>query len=243
MNCPHAHHVRCPPRGCSQYPSGGRAGTDLRRTLLLCATLLASPGLLLPWSPAAAALDLGVIGPTTPIAEPDLLLELQAKLREKARSGELQQWADVARQRTVASIRTPPAVPGLARSAHARSFYFDPTVRVAQPLVDAQGQVLVAAGTRVNPLTIVSLSQRLLFFDAGDAAQVRQARALIERYDGKVKPILVAGSYLDLMRQWRFSVYYDQQGTLVQKLGITQVPALVSQEGLRLRIDELASVR
>ncbi len=191
----------------------------------------------------AAALDLGVIGPTTPIAEPDLLLELQAKLREKAYNGELQQWADVARQRTVASIRTPPAVPGLTRSAHARSFYFDPTVHVAQPLVDAQGQVLVAAGTRVNPLTIVSLSQRLLFFDARDAAQVRQARALIEHYDGKVKPILVAGSYLDLMRQWRFSVYYDQQGTLVQKLGITQVPALVSQEGPRLRIDELASVR
>ncbi|MBK8689435.1 MAG: type-F conjugative transfer system protein TraW [Betaproteobacteria bacterium] len=215
----------------------------MRRTLLLCAALLASPGLLLPWSPRAAALDLGVIGPTTPIAEPDLLLELQAKLREKARSGELQQWADAARQRTVASIRTPPAVPGLTRSAHARSFYFDPTVHVTQPLVDAQGQVLVAAGTRVNPLTIVSLSQRLLFFDARDAAQVRQARALIEHYDGKVKPILVAGSYLDLMRQWRFSVYYDQQGTLVQKLGITQVPALVSQEGPRLRIDELASVR
>ncbi|MBK6603827.1 MAG: type-F conjugative transfer system protein TraW [Betaproteobacteria bacterium] len=205
--------------------------------------MLASPGVLLPWSPVAAALDLGVIGPTTPIAEPDLLLELQAKLREKARSGELQQWADAARQRTVASIRTPPAVPGLTRSAHARSFYFDPTVHVAQPLVDAQGQVLVAAGTRVNPLTIVSLSQRLLFFDARDAAQVRQARALIEHYGGKVKPILVAGSYLDLMRQWRFSVYYDQQGTLVQKLGITQVPALVSQEGPRLRIDELATAR
>ena len=98
-------------------------------------------------------------------------------------------------------------------------------------------------GNGVNPLTIVSLSQRLLFFDGRDAAQVRQARALIERYDGKVKPILVAGSYLDLMRQWRFSVYYDQQGALVQKLGITQVPALVSQEGPRLRIDELASAR
>jgi len=215
----------------------------MRRTLLLCATLLAGPAVLLPWSPAVAAIDLGMIGPTTPIAEPDLLLELQAKLREKAGSGELQQWADVARQRAVASIRMPSAVPGLRRSAHARSFYFDPTVHVAQPLVDAQGQVLVAAGTRVNPLTIASLSQRLLFFDGRDAAQVRQARALIERYDGKVKPILVAGSYLDLMRQWRFSVFYDQQGTLVQKLGITQVPALVSQEGPRLRIDELASAR
>ena len=52
------------------------------RHFALCAALLISP--------IAAALDLGVIGPTYAIAEPDLLLELQAKLREKARSGELQ---------------------------------------------------------------------------------------------------------------------------------------------------------
>ena len=74
---------------------------------------------------------------------------------------------------------------------------------VGEPIVDAQGHVLVAAGTRTNPLDVVSLSQPLLFFDGRDAAQVRQAKALIERYGGKVKPILTAGSYLDLMRRWR----------------------------------------
>ena len=39
---------------------------------------------------------------------------------------------------------------------------------------------------------------------------------------------------------WHVLVYYDQQGLLTRRLGITQVPALVSQDGLRLRIDELA---
>ena len=87
------------------------------------------------------------------------------------------------------------------------------------------------------------VAQPLLFFDGRDAAQVRQAKALIERYGGKVKPILTAGSYLNLMRRWRLSVYYDQEGALVQKLGITQVPALVSQEGKRLRIDSLAPTK
>jgi len=33
--------------------------------------------------------------------------------------------------------------------------------------------------------------------------------------------------------------YYDQQGVLTRRLGIAQVPALVSQEGKRLRVDEL----
>ena len=34
-------------------------------------------------------------------------------------------------------------------------------------------------------------------------------------------------------------IYYDQQGALTGKLRIRQVPALVSQEGRRLRIDEI----
>jgi len=194
-------------------------------------------------SQPAAALDLGVIGPAYTIAEPDLLVELQMKLSEKARTGELQELVRAARQRIVAAIETPPSVPGLARSEHSRTFYFDPSVVVSEPIVDGKGHVLVAAGTRTNPLDVVSLSQPLLFFDGRDAAQVRQAKALIERYGGKVKPILTAGSYLNLMRRWRFAVYYDQQGALVQKLGIREVPALVSQEGKRLRIDALAPTK
>jgi conjugal transfer pilus assembly protein TraW len=41
------------------------------------------------------------------------------------------------------------------------------------------------------------------------------------------------------MKAWRTPVYYDQQGVLTRRLGIKQVPAIVSQEGQRLRIDEL----
>jgi conjugal transfer pilus assembly protein TraW len=42
------------------------------------------------------------------------------------------------------------------------------------------------------------------------------------------------------MKAWRTPVYYDQQGTLSRRLGIRQVPAVVSQDGLRLRIDEVS---
>lgn len=215
----------------------------MRRSLLLGAALLFGPCIVLLPSLPAAALDLGVIGPTYTIAEPDLLVELKAKLSEKARTGELKALERAARQRIVAAIESPPPVPGLARNERPRTFYFDPSVVIGEPIVDAEGRVLVAAGTRTNPLDIVSLSQPLLFFDARDAAQVRKAQALIERYGGKVKPILTAGSYLDLMRRWRIRVYYDQQGALTGKLGITEMPALVTQEGKRLRIDALAATQ
>jgi len=56
---------------------------------------------------------------------------------------------------------------------------------------------------------------------------------------GRIKPIVTGGSYMNLMRRWKLAVYYDQEGALAKKLGIHAVPALVFQEGKRLRIDEL----
>ena len=78
-----------------------------------------------------------------------------------------------------------------------------------------------------------------VFLERDREAEMALARELIARYDGKVKPILTGGSYLDLMKAWRVPVYYDQQGTLTRRFGIRQVPALVSQEGMRLRVDEV----
>lgn len=69
--------------------------------------------------------------------------------------------------------------------------------------------------------------------------QVALAANLLGTYAGAVKPVLTGGSYLELMRRWRVPVYYDQRGLLVRRLAITHVPALVSQDGRRLRIDEL----
>ena len=184
--------------------------------------------------------DLGTVGPTYAIEEPHLLTAIEQQLRQKEKSGELARLEAQARERVVDSIEHPKPLPGITRTASARSFYFDPSIVAPENIVDAKGNILVPAGTRANPLAVVSLSKHLLFFDGTDERQVDRARELITYYQGKVKPILVAGSYLALMQRWQLPVYFDQQGALTRKLGITHVPALVSQEGLQLRIDELA---
>jgi conjugal transfer pilus assembly protein TraW len=186
------------------------------------------------------AMDLGVIGPTYEISEPHLLQMIEQRLREKERSGELGRLEAEARKRSIATVKNPPPVTGLRATDTVRTFYFDPSFALDRNILGPQGELLFAAGTRKNPLEVVSLSRHLLFFDARDPRQVGRARQLIALYQGRVKPILVGGSYLDLMQSWHLPVYYDQQGLLTRRLGITQVPALVSQEGLRLRIDELA---
>lgn len=187
----------------------------------------------------AGAVDLGVIGPTYEIAEPHLLAFIEQRLRDKERSGELRRLAEAAQARGVDSVRHPQPVEGLRTTERPRTFYVDPSFMLDRNISDPQGRLLFAAGTRKNPLEVVSLSRHLLFFDARDPRQVKHARELNGRYAGRIKPILTGGSYLDLMKAWRVPVYYDQAGTLTRRFGIRQVPALVSQEGLRLRIDEL----
>lgn len=199
---------------------------------LLVAALLAVGG-------KAGAVDLGTIGPTYEIAEPHLLAFIEQRLREKERSGELQRLAEAARARGIDTVRQPPPVEGLRTTERPRTFYVDPSFTLDRNITDPQGRLMFAAGTRKNPLEVVSLSRHLLFFDARDPRQVKHARELSGRYAGRIKPILTGGSYLDLMKAWRVPVYYDQSGTLTRRFGIRQVPALVSQDGLRLRIDEL----
>ena len=201
--------------------------------------LLLTGLILLTGSTGAQAMDLGVIGPTYEISEPHLLKMIEQRLREKERNGELLRLEDEAKARGVETVTHPSPVAGVRTTQTARSFYFDPSFTLDSNVLDAQGHLLFPAGTRKNPLEITSLSKHLLFFDARDSRQVVRARELMAHYQGRVKPILTGGSYLDLMKSWRIPVYYDQQGLLTLRLGISQVPALVSQEGQRLRIDEL----
>lgn len=190
-------------------------------------------------APLARAENLGTIGPTYPIAEKSLLEVIMARLRAKEASGELKKLEQEARDRAAFAVNNPKPVAGLRRAEAPRTFYFDPSFTLQTNVVDERGALLFPAGTRKNPLEVVSLSKHLLFFDARDPRQVARARELIDHYQGKVKPILVGGSYMDLMKRWNKQVFYDQDGTLVRKFGITAVPAIVSQEGQRLRIDEV----
>ena len=162
-----------------------------------------------------------------------------SRLQAKQASGELARIEREFLERSRQAIESPRPVAGLVRTRSPRTFYFDPSITVPETVRDPDGKVLVAAGTRVNPLDFVALSNHLIFFDARDRDQARQALALRDHYQGRVHLILTGGSYIDFMKRFDVRVYFDQQGLLVRRLGIRQVPALVTQEGKRLRIDEL----
>lgn len=187
----------------------------------------------------ASAGHLDVIGPTYGIAEPHLLQFIEQKLRDKEKTGELQRLIEEAQRRGVDTARNPAPVAGLRPASQARTVYVDPSLTLDRNVSDAKGNLLFPAGTRKNPLEVVSLSRPLLFFDGRDPRQVQHASRLLAAPQSRIKPILTGGSYLALIKRWQRPVYFDQQGALTRRLGIQQLPALVTQEGLRLRIDEV----
>ncbi len=200
----------------------------------LCAVLSSAAP---PLAPRAE--DLGAIGPVYAIGEPSLLDAILARLRAAEASGELARLQREAGARVGREIEQPAPLSGLIRTTRPRSFHYDPSIIVPTAITDARGTAIFAPGTRVNPLDTVSLTARLLFIDGRDPDQVARAESILGQQPGRLKLILTGGSYLDLMRRLHRPVYFDQAGKLTAKLGIRQVPALVSQDGKRLRIDEL----
>lgn len=184
--------------------------------------------------------DLGTHGPLYDIAEPDAMQTLQARLESLKKSGELAKLEEEWKKQVVRRAEEPVPVAGLTRTQKPRTFLWDPTVVATQDIRDTAGNVIIPAGTRVNPFGFTNLSKHLFLFDARDKAQAEYAKKVLATYgeDG-VKLILTGGSYLEFMRTHKVRVYYDQNGGIVRRLGIQQVPAIVSQEGDKLRVSEL----
>jgi len=183
--------------------------------------------------------DLGTIGPTYEITERDLIEVIKGKFRRMERTGELARMQEDYRRQVVDAIEQPKPVPGIHAAQTARTFYIDPTWTLDRNVVDEKGAILFPAGTRVNPFDFDRLAKALLFFDARDKRQVAFAKRFMAESKLPVKPILIAGEPLKLMREWKREVFYDQGGALSKRFSIAQSPALVSQEGKRLRIDEV----
>ena len=201
------------------------------RRHLLAASLsvaLASPA----WAADPPREDLGKIGPTYQIAEDNLLEWIEQKLVDMEETGELERKKEEAKRQAIESVENPEPnnLPTLAYDAVQTH---DPSIMATRDITDGQGNVIVPKGTTVNPLDQIPMTREMLFFDGRDPRQVAWAKRRFEdaKRRGKVpKPILVAGSYLDLMREWGERVYYDQGGYLLKKLGIGAVPVRVYQK-------------
>jgi conjugal transfer pilus assembly protein TraW len=200
----------------------------------MIALLAASVGMATP----ALARDYGQQGAVWPVVEPDLLAQIHARLAHLEKTGETARLNEELKRRTIARVNRPEPVAGLGAATAGRSWRFDPTITVDRDIADEKGRVIIAAGTRVNPLDTVPLRAPLVFLDGDDPVQLAWAA---RRFGGtRAKLILVRGAPLELMKARQRRFYFDQGGSLVKHFGIRAVPATVEQQGRVLLVTEQA---
>lgn len=185
------------------------------------------------------AKDLGVMGDVYTIREMDLLSLIQSRVVALQQSGQWQAIETDMQQRAMRYRDRPSPVPGLTKAIETKSWLFDPSITLGRDVTAPDGTRIVRAGTRVNPLTKISLSKALIFFDGDDVDQVKWVLKQIKAQQTPAKLILVKGSLLQQEKTFHQPIYFDQSGRLTKHFTIQHVPAIVSQQGLQLRIVEV----
>ncbi|KAB0545783.1 type-F conjugative transfer system protein TraW [Pantoea stewartii] len=187
----------------------------------------------------AQAKDLGTWGDTWPVAEQSFLSLIHDRLQSMQDSGQLAELQQQFQQRVEQHTLRPAPVEGLQTDTQVHTSWYDPTFEAGQDVADAQGQVFIHKGERVNPLDTLPLSTTLYFIDGDDKRQVDWMKTQ-KPPTLTYKVILVNGNIRDAADRLSERIYFDQQGVLSRKLGLKYIPAVVTQEGERLKITSAA---
>ena len=196
--------------------------------------------LLLGLSFHVAADDLGVIGKTYQINEPDMIEWIKSRASSMMQSGEWEQIQKQAIDRTRNYINHPPAIANITDATETKSWHYTPVVQIKEDLTDGQGHTLAKAG-QYNALRYKPFDVQLLFINGDNPKQVQWALAKNKESDVRTKIVLTSGSFMDLDKEHKVWFYYDQGGKYTQKLNITHVPAIVKQDGTQLKITEISN--
>ena len=179
-------------------------------------------------------------GATWPIAEPDLLEEIEARLLEMERSGELARLEQEARADARRKLEEPDPAPGIAPAKEERTRLFDPAITVARDIRTPGGVLIAAAGTRVNPLERMTPCPRPAVRRRqaqgrdrlGARARGRERAAFEDRAARRTAAGADAANTAGPSTSTR-------GGRLAQRFGLRFTPSLVEQAGTQLRITEI----
>jgi len=189
-------------------------------------------------SPFASATDFGTWGDLWPVQERDMLELITQRLEGLEKSGQLGQLMTEFKQRVMDNSQRPPPVEGIQRAERYEQRWFDPSIRLAEDIRDNKGRIFALKGQVINPLKTVPFMQTLYFIDGDDPDQVAwMKRQVPDTLMSKI--ILVKGSVPDTSDALDSRIYFDQNGVLSERFGLTTVPARITPtpSGERLNIE------
>ena len=179
--------------------------------------------------PAAALANSATIGQTWPIAEPDALAEIEAQAARQpanmaASFGPRSGWS---------AMQSAP----LATVIQDRTRYVVPFYTLDQEIRLPDGRLLYPKGFTFNPLTYVSLPQRLVIVTPRDLPWALDHAALTDFI------LLASGIAGDAdaitLGERHGRALFILEDRVKERLGITHAPVIVRQMGQRLELQEV----
>lgn len=184
------------------------------------------------------AKDFGTYGDVYPVKEPSFIESLQSKIKEMVDNGEWEKHKKKYIDETMGAFKRP-AGHELPHATTSSSRLYDPSIVLQMDIQLADGKYLARRGDYINPLEQTNMNNPIAMIDGDDEKQVAWAIKMREK-EPKTKIILVNGNWYDLSVKHKFQFFFDQTGEFINRLDIKKTPSYISQQGLRLKIDEVA---
>jgi hypothetical protein len=118
--------------------------------------------------------NLGVYGSIYSISEPDMLTAIHEKLEIMKSNGELASQKKNFIDESIKHILRPPSVKNVTDlgSLTPKSYLFNPSIILDKNITNLNGEVIVKAGTKINPLKIKSFDEALIFINGDNTKEI-----------------------------------------------------------------------
>jgi len=199
----------------------------------IVALSVALSGAALSTNAIASDQDLGVLGPTWKIVEPDMRLAIVAEAHGV-------DWGAINERMTDQAQNHTQDIPDwfVPVAEHTETNFIDPSYTLGediealkrQPDGSYQWGVIYEAGTKVNPLEHIQPDNWLLVVDLRADEQRELAMTLKARHPANLTVIVTAGDPGSLASELGHAVYFAEEWHF-DRLGITHTPSLAGVRG------------
>jgi hypothetical protein len=170
--------------------------------------------------------DLGVYGNLYPIEEVDLL----AYIHERGKNLNPEEVERSVREKFSRSLEVSLGVP-LVKEKRIR--YVDPSITVSSPVYDHEGHVVAPPG-KLNPLEKIQLTKTIVVLKESQLG-------IIPELKKTHRNLLILLTYGNLERASSIAgqMVYRADKNILDRLGVERVPSVITQDGERLRVEEI----
>jgi len=170
--------------------------------------------------------DLGIVGETYPVQEPDVIAETKRNAKKKDNTM-------LERMKTYRPAR----FHTLPRATADRTFLVDMTYTLDRDLMDADGKVIYPRGFTFNPLDYIPFSGNLVVIDGQDTSQVKWLQDSPYFESQRARLLLSDGHAAELIETLRHPVFYLTDD-IAERLKLRAVPSVVVQKDGKLQVRE-----